>query len=130
MVSCMVLSWATGQKYENPPQLDTEWLPSLRTWCYFIILSFICSGYNLAVIKKSHTLAFKTLGGGDGWGVGWMGCGSGGSICLPHVVFPKMYLLEWRWRPVFLWLLKLTIFIDFPGFFPFPCYKDTNDMSI
>ena len=36
---------------------NTSWLASLRTWYYFrLCFSFSCSGYDLILIKKSHTL--------------------------------------------------------------------------
>ena len=42
--------------YENLLQFNTSWLASLRTWYYFrLCFSFSCSGYDLTLIKKSHT---------------------------------------------------------------------------
>ena len=44
-------------KYENLLKFNTGWLASLRTWYYFrLCFSFICSGYNFILIKKSHPL--------------------------------------------------------------------------
>ena len=42
--------WVNGQKYENFPQFNTDWLVSLRMWNYFrLCFSFSCSGYDLTV---------------------------------------------------------------------------------
>ena len=54
-----MMSWVNGWKYENPLQSinNTSWLTCLRMWYYFrLCFSFSCSGYDLTLIKKSHTL--------------------------------------------------------------------------
>ena len=44
-------------KYEYLLQFNTNWLVSLRTWYYFrLCFGFSCSGYDLSLIKKGHTL--------------------------------------------------------------------------
>ena len=50
-------------KIENLFQFNTSWLESLKTWYYLACLDFYrlcftfsCSGYDLTLIKKSHTL--------------------------------------------------------------------------
>ena len=41
---------------------NTSWLASLRTWCLALdFLSFSCSGYDLMLISKSHTLNCYSL---------------------------------------------------------------------
>ena len=51
------VSWVNGRKHENLSKLNTSWLTSIRTWYYFkLCFSFSCSGYDLILIKKSHTL--------------------------------------------------------------------------
>ena len=56
-VLCVVILWVNGRKYENLMQFNTSWLASLRAWYYFrFYFSFSCSGYDLTLIKKSHTL--------------------------------------------------------------------------
>ena len=45
------------RKYENLFLFNTSWLASLRTWYYFrLLFSLSCSGYDLMLITKSHTL--------------------------------------------------------------------------
>ena len=57
LVFCVIISWVNGRKYENLLQFNTNWLASLRTWYYFrLCFSFSCVGYDLSLIKKSHTL--------------------------------------------------------------------------
>ena len=47
----------TYQKYENLIQFNTSWWASLATWYYFrFCFTFICSGYDLTLIKKNDTL--------------------------------------------------------------------------
>ena len=56
-VLCVVILWVNGRKYENLMQFNTSWLASLRAWYYFrFYFSFSCSGYDVTLIKKSHTL--------------------------------------------------------------------------
>ena len=50
-------------KIENLLQFNTSWLESLKTWYYLdclgfyrLCFTFCCSGYDLTLIKKSHTL--------------------------------------------------------------------------
>ena len=51
-----------GRKYENYLQFNTSWLSSLRTWYYFeLFCSFSCSGYDLPLIIKSHSLNYYLL---------------------------------------------------------------------
>ena len=62
VVFCVVISWVDGRKYENLSQFNTNWVASLRTWYYFsLCFSFSFSGYELTVIKKSHTLKCYSL---------------------------------------------------------------------
>ena len=57
VVFCVMISWVSGWKYENILKFNTSWLTSLRIWYYFrLCFSFSCSGYDLTIIKKSHTL--------------------------------------------------------------------------
>ena len=57
MVFYVIISWVNGGKYENLLEFNTSWLASLRTWYYFrLCISFSCSGYDLILILKSHTL--------------------------------------------------------------------------
>ena len=52
--------WMNGGKYENLLQFNTSWLASLRTWYYNrLCFNFSCSGYDLTLIKKSHTLKWQ-----------------------------------------------------------------------
>ena len=56
VVFCVMISWVNGQKSEKCFQFNNRWLGSLRTWYYFrFCFSFSCSGYDLTLIKKSHT---------------------------------------------------------------------------
>ena len=56
VVFCVMISWVNGQKSEKCFQFNSRWLGSLRTWYYFrFCFSFSCSGYDLTLIKKSHT---------------------------------------------------------------------------
>ena len=58
VVFCVMISWVNGRKYENPLKDNTSCLASLRTWYYFrLCFNFSCSGYDLKLIKKSHTLS-------------------------------------------------------------------------
>ena len=57
VVFCVMISWVNSRKYENLLQFQTSWLASLRMWyCFRICFSFSCSGYDLTLVKKSHTL--------------------------------------------------------------------------
>ena len=57
VVLCVMISWVNGWKHENFLQFNTSWLVFLRTWYYFrLCFSFSYSGYDLTLIKESHTL--------------------------------------------------------------------------
>ena len=52
----VMIPWVNGQKYGNLLQFNASRLASLETWYYFrLCFSFSCSGYDLTLIKKSHT---------------------------------------------------------------------------
>ena len=54
---CVMIPWVNGRKYVSFLYFNTSWLPSQRTWYYFRFrFSLSCSGYDLTLIKKSHTL--------------------------------------------------------------------------
>ena len=51
-----MIPWVNGPKFDNLLQFNTSCLGSLGTWYYFrLCFSFSCSGYDLTLIKKSHT---------------------------------------------------------------------------
>ena len=52
VVFCVVVLWVNGQKYENLPQLNTNWLAFLGTWCFKHCFSLSCSGYGLWISIK------------------------------------------------------------------------------
>ena len=53
----VMISWVDGWKYENILQYNISFLVFLGTWYYFrLCFSFSYSGYDLALIKESHTL--------------------------------------------------------------------------
>ena len=53
----VMISWVNGREYENLLQFYFSWLTALRTWYYFrLCISFSCFVFDLALIKKSHTL--------------------------------------------------------------------------
>ena len=57
VVFCVIISWVTRRKYENLLPFNSSRLVSLRTWYYFrLCFSLSCSGYDLKLIKTSHTL--------------------------------------------------------------------------
>ena len=57
VVFCVMISWVNNWKYENILQFNTSWLVFLRTWYYFrLYFSFSYAGYDLTLIKESHTL--------------------------------------------------------------------------
>ena len=57
LVFCVKKPWVNGRKYDSLSQFNISWLAALRTWYYFgLRFSFSCSGYDLTLIKKSHTL--------------------------------------------------------------------------
>ena len=59
VVFCVMILWVNGRKYENLMRLSNSCLASLRTWYYFrLCFSFSYSGYDLTLIKKSHTSNF------------------------------------------------------------------------
>ena len=59
VVFCVIISWLSGQKYENLLQFNASLLAFLRTWYYFRpFFSFICFGNDFKLILKSHTLNY------------------------------------------------------------------------
>ena len=57
-----MISWVNDWNNENLLQFNTSWLAFLRTWYYFrLCFSFSCSGYDLTLIKKSHTLNYYSF---------------------------------------------------------------------
>ena len=52
----VVILWVNGRKYENLFQFNTDCLAPQRT-CYFLdlVLASVVSGYDLILLKKSHT---------------------------------------------------------------------------
>ena len=57
LIFCVMIPWVKGRKYNNLLQFNTSWFASLETWYYFrLYFSCSCSGYELTLIKRSHTL--------------------------------------------------------------------------
>ena len=62
VLSCVMILWVNDRKYENLMQFNTSWLASRRTWYFFrFCFSFIFSGYDLTLTKKSHALNFYSF---------------------------------------------------------------------
>ena len=62
LVFCVMIPWVNGPKCDNLLQFNTSCLGSLGTWYYFrLCFSFSYSGYDLTLIKKSHTLNFYSF---------------------------------------------------------------------
>ena len=57
LVFCVMIPWVNGRKNDNLFQFNTSWLTYLGMWYYFrLCVRFSCSGYDLILIKNSHTL--------------------------------------------------------------------------